>query len=288
MKIFLAFTFFLISALLIGAAFAYPIHLATDIPVEKLVTKVGKLIATLSLIYFLRIFHLNNKNDAGYTLNLNHFSQQFISGLGIGIVTLCILSAMILLLDIRILDPDFNFSFTHIIKTLFISLCIGTLVALIEETFFRGVMFAGIQRSTSLLAAIVLTAVLYSGVHFIKSKGVEVDSASPWSGFDVLSQIAGNIFQLSNLDSFLALLTVGLFLSLVRANKGNIAQCIGIHAGWVMVIKTTKDVTDSNKLGEYAYLVGSYDGIVGWLCFGYLCLLCSLYYFFIFKNKEAP
>ena len=37
-------------------------------------------------------------------------------------------------------------------------------------------------------------------------------------------------------DSFLCLTAVGVLLGMVRALTGNIAACIGLHAGWVIVI----------------------------------------------------
>ena len=290
MKVFISFILFLIAALVVGALLSYPVHqlisLFTEIPLEKLVNKVSKLVAIAGIVPFLAIYALNSWQAAGLNISKREFWREYFVGLGIGIATLCILTGMIMLLDIRVIDNAYEFNIINLIKTLAIGLVIGTLVAFIEEIFFRGVMMTGISRTTSLLGAAFLTATLYAGIHFIKSKGVALEgSVGFFSGLEVLQQMANKIFLAKNLDSFLALMTVGLFLALVRVNKQHIAQNIGIHAGWVMVIKFTKDITNSNDSAELSYLVGDYDGIIGWLGFGYLSLLCLGYYLFVLRPK---
>ena len=65
-------------------------------------------------------------------------------------------------------------------------------------------------------------------------------------------------------DSFIALFAAGLLLSLIRERSGNIALCIGIHAGWVLTIKLTREVTNAATDAPAAFLIGSYDNIIGW------------------------
>ena len=80
------------------------------------------------------------------------------------------------------------------------------------------------------------------------------------------------------IDSLLALFAAGVFLSLVRLRTGNIAQCIGIHAGWVLVIKVTKSISTVNYESGWGFLVGTYDGVIGFMGFAWLCLLSISYY----------
>ena len=58
--------------------------------------------------------------------------------------------------------------------------------------------------------------------------------------------------------------TAGVLLGLVRERTGSIAFCIGIHAGWVLSIKMTKEVTVLDSTAPTAFLVGGYDNIIGW------------------------
>ena len=81
-----------------------------------------------------------------------------------------------------------------------------------------------------------------------------------------------------SLDSFLALAAVGVFLSLIRLKTGSLAQCIGVHAGWVLVIKVFRKMTDLDPMSPWAFLVGNYDGTIGYLALGYVLMLGLAYY----------
>ena len=59
----------------------------------------------------------------------------------------------------------------------------------------------------------------------------------------------------------------------MRAWRGNIALAIGVHAGWVLVIKVGKTLTHKDETAPLAFLSGSYDGVIGWLVTAYLALL---------------
>ena len=66
-------------------------------------------------------------------------------------------------------------------------------------------------------------------------------------------------------DSFLSWLIVGLILSLTRVLTGNIAVAVGLHAGWVVVLRMLQQATDSGS-SRYSFWVGRFDGLLGyWL-----------------------
>ena len=67
------------------------------------------------------------------------------------------------------------------------------------------------------------------------------------------------------LDSFLCLAAVGVLLGIVRLLTGNIAACIGLHAGWVAVIYVVRETTVPNLASPAAWLMGDYDGFIGWM-----------------------
>ncbi len=71
-------------------------------------------------------------------------------------------------------------------------------------------------------------------------------------------------------DSFIALFAVGLFLALVREHTGSIALGMGMHTGWVFVIKLTKKATETDWQSPYSTLIGHYDGVIGWLATGWI------------------
>ena len=78
-------------------------------------------------------------------------------------------------------------------------------------------------------------------------------------------------------DSFVTLLLVGLLLGLVRHWTGSIAAGIGLHMGWVWVIKLTTDGRDRIRRGRAARPGWSarFDGFTGWLVAGWSLLLLA-------------
>jgi hypothetical protein len=68
---------------------------------------------------------------------------------------------------------------------------------------------------------------------------------------------------------------VGLLLALVRRRWGDIAGCIGLHAGFVTAIAMFRKVSMPAAPNEWSFLVGSFDGLLG-LWIALLTALCCL------------
>ncbi len=191
---------------------------------------------------------------------------------------LAILSAVLISLGVRTLDPIHDDFLFVLIKTLISGLIGGLLIGLIEETFFRGAMYQAIRRNGSAFSAIIFSSLLYAAVHFIDP--VRLTGSVDWlSGLQILGGAFWKFGYWATFDSFIALFAVGIFLGVVRARTGNIAYCIGLHAGWVLIIKCTKKFT-STPGSEWDFLVGNYDGITGYLAASWLLLLMLLYWLY--------
>jgi len=72
-----------------------------------------------------------------------------------------------------------------------------------------------------------------------------------------------------------ALFLVGVLLAMVRQWTGAIAACIGLHMGWVWMIKFTVGATQAVPQSPLAGLVSRFDGFTGWLVAGW-CLVIVL------------
>ena len=66
-------------------------------------------------------------------------------------------------------------------------------------------------------------------------------------------------------DAFLCLVAVGVLLGRVRAATGNIAACIGLHAGWVWVMLVVHALAQPVRTAPLGFLLSRFDGFVGWL-----------------------
>jgi len=275
MRYFTYFLLYVLGAYALAALLSVPLTEAAGIPQHKFISRGGLLLAVLGFWPFLKFLGLGNKADLGYDLPARRFHLQLLQGLLLGILILACLSAALLALEIRLINgPKFQ---PWLPKILLQGLLSGLAVAFIEETFFRGAMFSAIRRNGGIAAALLLTSLLYAALHFLKPQplpdGSAVDLAGAVTGY--LSAFT-YMFRWEHLDSFVALFLVGLFLALVRLRTGHIAWSIGLHAGWVMVIKTAHSVSYYDHRTELSWLAGSYDGMIGWLAAGWIGLLCLI------------
>lgn len=284
------FTLFLAASLLLSALLHYPLHLLlgdlAGIPPHKLITRAGKLLALPGFFLLIIWLGLYSRPALGYGLPRPHFIRQMAIGWVIGTLILLALAAALIALDIRVLHRIRDGFWQDLIKTLASGLVAGLLVALIEETFFRGALFQAIRRNGPAASAIALSSLLYAALHFIDPQPLPAGEPVGWfSGLQILSTAFGQFGEWATFDSFIALAAVGVFLGLVREYNGNIAYCIGLHAGWVTVIKCTKEFTNFNAKGEWAFLVGNYDGMTGYLAGAWISLLAIAYY--LYRNRRG-
>ena len=150
----------------------------------------------------------------------------------------------------------------------------AVLVALIEETFFRGAMHSAIRRENGARTAVALTALVYASLHFLNRVRIPHEQVDWGSGFELMSRTFSAFAQPAAIaDSFLALFAVGVLLGLVRERFGHIAVCVGLHAGWVWVIAIARELTARDPQAPWGFLVGSYDGVIGWLVLAWTVLL---------------
>ena len=290
MRAFGIFTSFLACCLLISALFHYPLHLLLnsflEVPVHKQVPRIAKIIALPGFFLLIAWLGLYTRKALGFGQPRPTFLHQILIGWLYGILILIILSTLLISLGIRTLDPiDNDFLFT-LTKTLLSGLIGGLLIGLIEETFFRGAMYQAIRRQGRAFSAITFTSLLYAAVHFIDP----IKLTEPVDWFSGLQILSGSFWQLGDsttFDSFIALFAVGAFLGLVREHTSNIAYCIGLHAGWVLIIKCTKKFTSNNHSSEWAFLTGTYDGITGYLAAMWLALLMLLYWLYLKQKANA-
>lgn len=279
----LFFIAYLGAALLLTALLYYPVYQAMDILWEvrpdRVFYRLAMIIAALGFWPFLKLLGINSRYALGYSLDRRRFLQVFARGLGIGILIMTIHASLLVLLGARVPEPG-DIQFSDLSSVLLSGLLSGILVAFIEESFFRGAMHHAMRRSSPMLTTAITTALLYAAVHFIHPPIAAEGTIIGWhSGWEML---AGMLHQYKNFagfaDSFMALFAAGLFLSLVRERTGNIALCIGIHAGWVLTIKLAREVTNAAIDTPAAILIGSYDNIIGWAATAVLGLVTLFYW----------
>jgi membrane protease YdiL (CAAX protease family) len=280
MRSFALFVALLIGALLVAAVLTYPawwlVSLVSIEPVHRVMHRIAMLIALVGLVVLTRRLELSNKDAMGYGLPRRQFLIQLGIGFLGGVALMLPLSGLLLGLDIRELKPGFDGAWLGLIAG---GLLTGFTVAFIEETFFRGVLFTAVARTSSAAAAVIAPSLLYASLHFLGGKlRVPADEVSWVHGFEVLSKLFERYVQpLTLVDSFLALAMLGVLFAIIRLRTGAIAACIGLHAAGVAFIAVLREATVVNANAEYSELVGSYDGVIGWAALIWFAVIAAAF-----------
>jgi len=256
-----------------------------DYPPERVMGRLAQVLILLGIWPLLLRLQLANRADLGYGASRPAFLRALGLGWVLGVLILLGLALALLGLAVRVPDPEPG-SWSWIAGTAAQALIGGLLVGFLEETFFRGAVFAAIRRRGGLAPAVLWSSALYAVLHLLKPgalpPGVPFDWAGSWAMF---TGVFLDVFQWRHLDTALALMMVGIFLALVREGTGHIGWCIGLHAGWVFVIQLTRRLTDGNPSSDLAFLTGDYDGIIGWLSLAWIGVLSAGYWRWISRHR---
>jgi uncharacterized protein len=279
-RTFALFVALLAGSLVLAAALTYPAWLLVGTvsvePVHRVMNRLAMLFALVGLIVLTRRLGLSNRTALGYGLPRAEFLRQLGVGWAAGIGLMLPLVALLLALDVRQIKPGLDGDLPAMLASGVLS---GFAVAFIEETFFRGVLFTAVVRTSGALTAIVAPSVLYAALHFLGGKlRVPPQEVSWLHGFEVLSRLFERYAQpLVFVDSFLALVALGVLLAIVRLRTRAIAACIGLHAAGVCGIFILRDTTAVNSQAQFAAIVGAYDGVIGWAAFAWFVAIVVAY-----------
>jgi hypothetical protein len=271
MRAFAWFVAVILLAGLIGACIAYPAYELTSTfahwAFHRVAGRIAMLVLIAELVWLCRHLNLRRKRDFGYSLPWRRFLKASLLWGVIGMATAGVGAAFLLTTGLRIRDPEFTASALSFAHIFLVGVGSGVSVALLEETVFRGAMHTAVERESGPWAAALLTAPLFAVLHFFAKVRIP-DADLGWgSGFDLLRLSFAPLGHPALVfDSFLSWLTVGLILSLTRALTGGIAVAIGLHAGWVIVLRMLQQATASGTSPAYSAWVGHFDGLLGyWL-----------------------
>jgi membrane protease YdiL (CAAX protease family) len=271
MRAFAWFVGAILLAGLISALIAYPAYELTSTfatwAFHRVWGRVAMLVLVVELVWLCRHLNITRKRDFGYGLPWRRFLTISLAWGAIGFATASVGAWFLLSTHLRIISPDFAPTAWNFARIFLIGVSSGIAVALLEETLVRGAMHTAIERESGPWTAALLTAPLYAVLHFTAKARIAPEDIGWGSGFDLLLHSFSPLAQPSLVfDSFLSWLIVGLILSLTRVLTGNIAVAIGLHAGWVVVLRMLQQGTTSGEAPAYSLWVGRFDGLLGyWL-----------------------
>lgn len=147
----------------------------------------------------------------------------------------------------------------------------GFSVALLEETFFRGIFFKAIFAQGKRVRAFLVANFFYAAVHFVKPENnFQLYGYDPWGGLRYLVASFKPFLNLPEvLPGLIGLFLIGLVLSYAVVRGNTLFLAMGLHAGWVFSIKTVRVFGDYTRQG-LGWMFGSTDpkivsGVISWV-----------------------
>lgn len=274
------------SSCAIGCLAAYPLSLIIDVEFSKIVSR-GILVCAVLLFYpAYKLLRIKNLDYLGFPQN-NKTNTLLIAWI-IGITSLLPITIYFLLCNYRYWQPAVSADYLALIMTIVMAIVSGLIVALIEETLFRGLLQTELSRVLNSALAIAAVSFIYASVHFLDAPKTSAAESINWaSGFRVFFSSFTQLGQPAIIwDSWLALFTAGVFLSAIRLRTDNIIWCIGIHAAWVAHIKVVKAFTDRNPDAPCSVMAGQYDKYIGEL--STLWIVVLLIAWLVISRKRKP
>lgn len=267
---------YLLVCLLLGALLTYPL-LATgwvDLPPRRVMGRLAQGFMLLGFWPFLQWSSLANRAALGFDLCRPAWLRRMAGGWLLGVLMLGVVLGLLVALGVRVPVQWSPALAARLLSAAATALLAGLLIALLEETFFRGALYHALRRREGARAAACWSALLYALLHFLKPHDLPPGQPLDWgsTGTMLLGVFTG-LWRWEHLDGLLSLFAAGVLLALVRERCGHIAWGVGLHAGWVFVIQVGRRATWADAQAPLAGLSGSYDGIIGWLAGAWLLLL---------------
>lgn len=266
---FLAFAFALAAALIVAALVSPAIQTliapVRQAPLHRVFSRLAELGLFVGTWWLLRRLRLFDRSIMGYAAPARIFIPSLLAGFLAGVVFMTVAIAPLFAVGLRDFrpgpDPLLGLLATHAPG----ALVTGLSVALVEETYFRGALQGAMSRRGAPVGVFIWVPALYAAVHFLgEAVRIPTEEVEWSSGFVVLRSFFNAYGSPAEIaDAFVALFFVGMLLAIVRHRLGGIAACIGLHAGFVVVISLMRRVSVHVEGTPWAWLVGPYDGLLG-------------------------
>lgn len=278
-------SFFILVSLVITLSplLAYPVHLIlgnfVDYPFHKLVSHVTLLCGLISSGFYLKYHQMYSRQSFGFSSSKKKFLGNLLQGILAGILVLALLNLFLLLFGVHQIKPNLDYFWSNLFLIIIKAILAGLVIGFIEESIFRGALFSGLYKKTGAVVTVTLTSLVYAAVHFLKYRALPEGTEITWvTGMEILPEAFFRFSDPNIIDHFLTLLVLGVLLSMVRIRNGNIAMCIGIHAGIVMTMKVTGRFSDYMPGSQFDFLVNRYDHMLGYLSLVWLLVLATVYW----------
>jgi membrane protease YdiL (CAAX protease family) len=259
--------FALLAIVVVGyPAFLLSQALGLDFKFPRVASRIATIALLIGFMLVARRLKVADRASLGYVLPPGRFVAETAQAILLGVLLMLPVLVTMVLLGMRDVRQGLALDASGWLALIGMGLVTGLAVALIEETFLRGAMQTAITRESGTTVAITVTSLLYAATHFFSRFHIDAADVTARSGLDMLGGVLDSFAHpLGIIDAFLCLTSVGVMLGVVRKLTGNIAACIGLHAGWVAVIYVVRKTSARDPSSPAYWLMSDYDGFIGWM-----------------------
>ncbi|MBM2835099.1 MAG: hypothetical protein HW406_2260 [Candidatus Brocadiaceae bacterium] len=195
-------------------------------------------VAILVIFLFRKPLMINSLSTIGIKHTTGwweHLQMGFFLSTGIFILY----TSFLFITGTKILEVDAK-SLGDLFFQLFKILLIAGLVGCIEEIFFRGFIFQSFLYNMHTISAVCASSLFYSLLHFFRVKLLVSPGFQPFIGFKVIYQSFAYLLIHFNtmFPTLFGIFLVGVVLSYACLRTNSLYFAIGLHAGWIFLIKT--------------------------------------------------
>ena len=199
-------------------------------------------LALLGLGLLCRFSGIKSASEIGWAKPRENVSWAG-KGLLLGLASLTAIALLPLLVGAREILPAQEFS--SWINHLKNALLAAVLVALIEETLFRGVLFGLLRRDVNWRWAALVGSLFFAAIHFLDQKP-QLETITWTSGFSALPAMVHEFPDDPYWPAkFINLTLAGMVLCSLWQRTDSLLCSIGVHAGWIFCLKTNGFLTTS-------------------------------------------
>ena len=246
----------------------WPTLLSERIPFSRVFNR-AFMISGVVLFILLRRFFSDGRIKELISVRFARACRDLITGLGFAVGSMILLVIAMTASDI--FTPFLRVSLALALTRFATATMAGLSVGAIEELFFRGILFHGLRDQGKPLRAYIAANLFYSVLHFVKpGQDYFLDGIEPLAGFAHLSAVFSPFLDpLPLLPGIFGLFIIGLVLSYALVRTGHLYLGIGLHAGWVLSLKTMR-VFGNFTREDLGWVFGSTDpkivsGVATWI-----------------------
>jgi membrane protease YdiL (CAAX protease family) len=266
----------------------------SDKGAHKVMRRLMMLLAIPLVVWVFRTARWGGLRDIGWSRDPDRrtdpaWSRDIAIGWAIGVPTLAATALAAVWGGTRVWAPDTPW--WGLAVGLVFSMLSATLIAVLEETLMRGVLFRVLARLWSAVPAALASSLLFSGLHFFKA------SPDAYGDGGILAQTAAVVWSALSapmrVDAFewrfVNLALMGMVLCLFVARTHTVWVAVGVHAAWIWMWRLHESLT-SRVLdhGAGAWIGGRADGTDAGLTTLVLVLLAAAAWRWMPGRESAP